>query len=250
MSDRMRHSADLPPIDRYPHAVGAVRTAAAREGDPRRAGRVAEHAVNLLDAGGLLLAPREPTSDREGLAVAAVVDAWPDLAADPVYVEQLVRVALNAAYNPAWRRPAETPAEPPAHPVTPAVPRQAGSGHDRPPAGGVQDIPDEALDVFEDAEAKCTFTHGGDYRRCCNRAGLRAAYPYLVAPALRRAEGELAEARAALAQAEVERRWLLAEADDDTRARFFAARRAEAADKIAAGSSSGTGTPPKGQDHG
>lgn len=46
-------------------------------------------------------------------------------------------------------------------------------------------ISDEALDVFEDAEAKHTFTHGGEYRRCCNRAGLEAAAPLVAAQVLR-----------------------------------------------------------------
>lgn len=46
-------------------------------------------------------------------------------------------------------------------------------------------ITNEMLDVFEDAEAKHTFTHGGDYRRCCQRAGLEAAAPLIAAQALR-----------------------------------------------------------------
>lgn len=46
---------------------------------------------------------REPTSERQAIAQAALIAAWPDLAADPVYVEQVAAVALNAAYNPAWR---------------------------------------------------------------------------------------------------------------------------------------------------
>jgi hypothetical protein len=46
-------------------------------------------------------------------------------------------------------------------------------------------ISDEALDLYEDAEAKHTFTHGGDYRRCCNRAGLEAAAPLIAAQVLR-----------------------------------------------------------------
>lgn len=46
---------------------------------------------------------REPTSARQATAQAALIAAWPNLAADPVHVEQLAAVALNAAYNPAWR---------------------------------------------------------------------------------------------------------------------------------------------------
>lgn len=46
---------------------------------------------------------REPTGARSTAAQAALIAAWPDLAADPVHVEQLAAVALNAAYNPAWR---------------------------------------------------------------------------------------------------------------------------------------------------
>lgn len=239
--------ADLLPIDRYPHAVEAIRTAAAREGDPRRAGRIAEHAVNLLDAEGLLIAAGEPTSERETLAVDAVVDAWPDLAADPVYVEQLVRIVLNAAYNPAWRQPSCGPAEPPADPVTPAVPREDVSGHEGPPVGGIQDIPHEAGWAFEDGQAKCALSHGGPARHCCTKAGVRAARPYLVAPALRSLATRCREA------ADRHRRKAemigFAEPVVD-QFEWFAAFVEQHADEIAAGSSSGTGTPPKEQDHG
>jgi hypothetical protein len=48
------------PVDRHPEAVEAIRTAAAREGDVRRAGRIAEHAVNLLDDADLLRATPAP----------------------------------------------------------------------------------------------------------------------------------------------------------------------------------------------
>jgi hypothetical protein len=45
----------------------------------------------------------EPTSERQSAAEEAIAAAWPHLADDPVHVEQLAAVALNAAYNPSWR---------------------------------------------------------------------------------------------------------------------------------------------------
>ncbi len=41
-------------------------------------------------------------------------------------------------------------------------------------------VTDAMLDVFEAAEAAHTFTHGGDYRRCCYRAGLEAVAPHIA----------------------------------------------------------------------
>jgi hypothetical protein len=83
------------------------------------------------------------------------------------------------------------------------------------------------------------------------RAGLERAAPFIAVRPIRERDslarrlgvrfGELEEARATLKQAEVERDWLLAEADDDTRARFFAARREERSDiwNVAEGASRG-----------
>lgn len=63
------------------------------------------------------LAGREPTDERVARARAALIEAWPDLGDDPVYVEQLAATALNAAYNPSWRMgtpvPADTREDPP-----------------------------------------------------------------------------------------------------------------------------------------
>ncbi|GAA1026862.1 hypothetical protein GCM10009557_06080 [Virgisporangium ochraceum] len=46
---------------------------------------------------------RRPSTADQRKAEAALIDAWPNLADDPVHVEQLAAIALNAAYNPAWR---------------------------------------------------------------------------------------------------------------------------------------------------
>jgi hypothetical protein len=72
----------------------------------------------------------EPTSARLAAAEAALIEAWPDLAHDPVYVEQLAAVALNAAYNPAWHRPVVAYEREPDEPGQDAPPLPAGvEGH-------------------------------------------------------------------------------------------------------------------------
>jgi hypothetical protein len=55
---------------------------------------------------------RRPSTADQRKAEAALIDAWPDLAEDPVHVEQLAAIALNAAYNPAWK-PSSRPGSPP-----------------------------------------------------------------------------------------------------------------------------------------